>query len=130
MITVSERAAAAMTRAVVGLARRVHLYANDVHPVRQHDLAAFQEVQGGGYAPADLPADDWVVRADGKLTVAVRAPIAWSFTAGVGNVYGYYVTDAAGALLWSERLVPAPFLAANPGDKLRVALVYDMGPRS
>ncbi len=130
MLTVNRRAAGAMLRAVVSLGRKVHLYANDVHPSREHDLKAFQEVTGGGYAPVELAADDWVVREDGKLCVATRPPVKWAFTSGVGNIFGYYVTDAGGALLWAERLAPAPFLAANPGDKLRIALAFDLGPRT
>jgi hypothetical protein len=47
----------------------------------------------------------------------------WTFTGALGNVYGYYITDAAETtLLWAERFTGAPFNVQNNGDTITVTL--------
>lgn len=129
MLTVTYRAEAQMLQAVLALARRVHLYVNEVGAARFASAAEFQEPDGGGYAPRDLAPDDWRVQTGARAS-ATYPPVTWRFEAGVGHVRGYYVTDAAGELLWSEPLAPGPFLAANPGDSLTLDLSFDLGARA
>lgn len=129
MITVPRGAEGLMLSAAVSLARRVHLFGNDHYPSRADELAAYVEISGGGYEPFELAADDWRVRADGALAVATYRGASWKFSGGVGKIYGYYVTSASGSLLWAERFVPGPFVAANPGDFVSVSLEFDLGQR-
>ena len=85
---------------------------------------------GNGYAPKALDLARWQ-RIDGSMTEAVYPAQMWTFSGGVGYVYGYFVTDAEGRLAHAERFLDAkaPFLCANPGDRVTVVARFALGPR-
>jgi hypothetical protein len=97
------------------------LYTNDHVPApgdEAGDYAVVTVDQWPGYVGAELPAPGWT---NPSLTNDVAstnqpAPAVWSFPEGIGSflLYGYFVTDGYGNLLWAEQF-PAPVLTAYPG---------------
>lgn len=86
-----------------------HLFQNDYTPIDGSILSNFLEASFDGYAPVD--ANGW----SDPLFVSPRALIQatacnYAKSAGsIGNlIYGYYILDQAGNLLWAERDPSAP----------------------
>jgi len=80
-----------------------HLFTNPLGVSKSTVLGDFTECAMTGYAPVNVAAADWVVSG----VVAHRgfvatAPITFTASAGgPNNIYGYFVTDVADAvLLW------------------------------
>lgn len=93
------------------------LYSNDVTPASNTVLTDFTEVSGGGYAEKLLTASNWNVNGASATTTAQT----FSFTSGVGNVYGYYlVGSSSGSLIASERFTSGPYNVQNNGDVITV----------
>lgn len=86
----------------------VHLYSNDFSPGPGTVIGDFTECTFNGYSAQPLVTADW-----GSVSVTDHVAISTyptpiDFTAASSgfssqNVYGYYVTDGAGDLLFSER---------------------------
>lgn len=105
---------------------QVKLFANDVTPSETDTAATFTEVSGGGYAAKSLTSSDWTVT-PGSPASMTSTPQTWTFTAGVGSIYGYFVVaTATGKLLWAERFTGAPFVMANSGDQTKVTLNFTL----
>lgn len=93
------------------------LYSNNVTPGPTTALADFTEVSGGGYAEKLLSASDWNVTGASATTSAQT----FTFTAAVGDVYGYYlVGSTSGSLIASEKFTSGPYNVQNNGDVITV----------
>ncbi len=93
------------------------LYNNNITPGTATDLVDFTEVTGGGYASKILGTTAWTVTG----SVATTSPQLFTFTSGVGQIYGYYlVGNTTGKLIASERFSSGPFNIANNGDSVTV----------
>lgn len=98
----------------------LRLFTNNVTPGESDLAATYTEAAGNGYAAQTLTAASWTV-VEGAPTEATHPEVTFSFTGALGNVYGYYVTQAgSGKLMWAERFTGAPFNIANNGDQIRV----------
>lgn len=98
----------------------LRLFTNNVTPGETDLAATYTEASGNGYAAQNLTAASWTV-AEGAPTEATHPEMTFTFTGALGNVYGYYVTQAtSGKLMWAERFTGAPFNIANNGDQIRV----------
>lgn len=98
----------------------LRLYTNNLTPDETNVAADFTEAVGNGYASVALTAASWVIT-PGEPTEAAYPEVVFTFTGALGNVYGYYVTEAvSGKLKWSERITSAPFVAAANGDQLKI----------
>lgn len=98
----------------------LRLFTNNVTPGEADVAAAYTEATGNGYAAQNLTAGSWTTVA-GAPTEATHPEMTFTFTGALGNVYGYYVTQAtSGLLMWAERFTGAPFNIANNGDQIRV----------
>lgn len=98
----------------------LRLFTNNVTPGETDTAATYTEASGNGYAAQPLTAASWTV-AEGAPTEATHPEVTFAFTGALGNVYGYYVTQAtSGKLMWAERFTGAPFNIANNGDQIRV----------
>lgn len=89
----------------------VHLYKNNFTPLEGSVLGSFTEADFSGYAPLPIGAFGAAVYAFGRATALGVAPLTWTNTTGaVGNdVYGVFVTNAAGTVLqFAERAPAAP----------------------
>lgn len=94
---------------------KLRLFKNNFTPSNTSVIASFTEADFAGYAPIDLSA--WGAAAL-FAHVAQAQNIATSFviTAGTQNIYGWYVTNAAGTkLLLSQRDPNAPVLLDGGG---------------
>jgi len=101
---------------------KLHLFKNDFVPTRASVLADFTEADFDGYAAVDLPVASSfpAIQLDalGNLTQVI--PGTYTFTGddpqtAAQSVYGYYVTDQAGAVLvgFHRFLDPVDFTSAS-----------------
>jgi len=97
------------------------LYSNDKVPAETDTTASFTEVSGNGYAAIALTGANWTLT-EGAPTNAVYPEQIFTFTGAAGNVYGYYVVDAAGKVRWAERFTTSPFVVTAAGDKVKITL--------
>lgn len=60
-------------------------------------------------------------------STAHYAEQTYTFTGALGNVYGYYLTEAtSGQIKWSERFTSAPLNIANNGDQIKVTPIITL----
>lgn len=96
----------------------LHLYNNDVTPSESTILSNLTEPSGStGYAAVTLPGTSWTTTQVAGVTTGVFSERTFTFTTGV-SIYGYYVTNTAGALLWAERFGGAPFALPDGGGQI------------
>jgi hypothetical protein len=118
----------AATGKIPATAWTLRLYSNDYTPVAGTTEANVTEVAGGGYAAIPLTAGNWVTT-PGSPTSSAMAAQVFTFTGATnapGSVYGYFLTNAAGKLLYAERLA-AVFVPANNGDTVSVVPTIALG---
>jgi len=106
---------------------KLKLYKNNYTPVDASVVGDFTEANFNGYTAGGVSVTTFSVPATvaGKASTTAN-PAAWTKSAGgTGNdIYGYYVTDAAGTtLLWAERAAAAPISMNNTGEGITVTLV-------
>lgn len=96
----------------------LRLYANDVDLLAEGVVASdFTEASAAGYVAVALPGSNWSVSTELGISLAVYASgVPFNFLA-ASELYGYYVTDAAGNVMWAEEFPSAPFgLPAGGGQ--------------
>lgn len=104
------------------------LFVNDITPVDTHTASDYTEASGGGYSAKTLTAGSWTINTANDPSDAVYAQQTWTFTgqlSGGATIYGYYVVNANGVLIWAERL-PYPFTPYANGDQLRVTPKFQL----
>ena len=72
-----------------------------------------------GYANTTCTGASWSTTTVSGVTTIQYAEQTFSFTTGA-SVYGYYLTNAAGALLWVEMFSGAPFNLPGGGGVITV----------
>src|SRR6185436_18406624 len=97
------------------------LYSNDVVPTEEMSLPSFIEVTGGGYVAINLEYANWVIS---SLGVALYPAHNFQFTGpttGPGTIFGYYVVNPTGVVLWAERFPTSavPFIPIT-GSLIRI----------
>lgn len=109
--------------AVVGktnaTALTVRLYKSNTTPSDSDTAATYTESTFTGYSAAALTAGTWGSASGGTITYGAQLTYTCS-GASSESVYGYYVTNAGGVLLYSERDASAPFAIANSGDAVKL----------
>lgn len=93
----------AIAQRILDQALVLRLYSNDVVPSELDTLPSFTEVIGGGYIEINLIYANWVISA---LGVALYPAHNFSFTgptSAPGTIFGYYVVNPNGVILWAER---------------------------
>ncbi len=104
----------------------LRLFVNDVTPAQTG--VAYTEAAGGNYAAKTLTNGSWTVTVANDPSDAVYAQQVFTFSGALTTnpiIYGYYVTDADGTVLWAERLT-APFTPANDGDHVDITPKFQM----
>lgn len=100
------------------------LYTNNYTPVDTSTAGSFTEASGAGYAAKTLTNGSWTVTPANDPSDAVYAEQTWTFTgalAGSASVYGYFVVDADGTLIFAELLGTGfPFQPLLNGDQIKV----------
>lgn len=82
------------------------LFSNDITPSDTDVAASYTEVSGGGYASKSLTSANWTVTQGDPSDATYNSVQTWTFSAAIGGsgiVYGYFIVDASGNLIWSER---------------------------
>jgi hypothetical protein len=104
-----------------------HLYQNDVTPTSTSDVATFVEADYGGYATQPIVWGATFMNPDGNAeTNGESLQFQPSSSATPNSIYGYFVTDTGGALMFAERFSPAPRPMATPSDALVVVPVFTL----
>jgi len=105
------------------------LYTNDYTPLDTSVAGSFTAATGGGYVDKTLTCGSWTVTTGNDPSDAVYAEQTWTFTGALsGNpgIYGYYVLDADGTLVYAERLGAPVITPTNNGDQLKVTPKFQM----
>jgi hypothetical protein len=97
----------------------LRLFVNDHTPTDASTAASFTEASGSGYAAKTLTSGSWTVGAGGDPTQATYALQTFTFTGAIGPVFGYYVTNSAGKVVWAERF-GASVSPQNNNDTIKV----------
>lgn len=106
-------------------ALHVRLFKNNLTPTPDNVVGDFTESTFTGYAAisfGSLGADGWT---DTPIYQWAKTAGTYTFngTGGVNeNVYGYYVTDGGGNLLFSHRFAGAPLVCGVGGTSIQVNL--------
>lgn len=98
------------------------LFATNVTPVDTSTAGSFTEATGGGYVTKTLTNGSWTITPANDPSDAVYAEQIWTFTGVLTTnttIYGYFVVDADGTLIWAE-LLGTPFVPTNNGDQLKI----------
>jgi hypothetical protein len=98
----------------------LHLYSNNLTPSSTTVIGDVTEVASGGYASVTLTSSSWTVETSvGGITTATYSEQTFNITTS-STVYGYYITNVAGDLLWLERFTAAPFQLPGSGGQILV----------
>jgi hypothetical protein len=105
----------------------IKLFKNDYTPVDGSSVGNFVEADFDGYASQGIAA--W----GAPIAVGPRGQIqsaSNTFTKAAGvvpnDIYGYYVLDGGGSLLWAERDPAAPIPIHNAGDKYIITPTFTL----
>lgn len=106
----------------------LRLFTSNTTPADTDTAGSYTEATGGGYAAKTLTAASWAVAQSAGIATASYAQQSFAFTGaldGDASVYGYYITDAAGVLIYAER-ASAAYTPVNDGDSYSVALKFQL----
>jgi hypothetical protein len=104
------------------------LFATNVTPTDASTAGSFTEAAGGGYASKTLTNGSWTESNSGGIEQAAYAQQTFTFTGVLTTntvIYGYYIIDADGVLVYAE-LAGAPFTPANNGDTYKVTPIVQL----
>ena len=75
----------------------------------------------GGYGSVTLNEDDWQLLSDeDQSRVVAKKWVEFVFEEGEDNIFGHFLTDAAGELIYVEMYPEGPFRVLRSGDTLRI----------
>jgi hypothetical protein len=98
----------------------LHLYSNNLTPSSTTVIGDVTETASGGYAAITLTSSSWTVATSGGgITTASYAEQTFNITTSA-TIYGYYITNLAGDLLWLERFTAAPFQLPGSGGQVLI----------
>jgi len=105
------------------------LYATNVTPTDAKVAGDFTEAAGGGYSAITLTnGTGWVESNVGGIEQVAYAQQTFTFTGALTTnavIYGYYVVDADGVLVYAE-LAGSTFTPANNGDTYKVTPIVQL----
>lgn len=82
------------------------LFVNNVTPADTDIAATYTEATGGGYSAKALTEASWTVSTVGGIAQAAAPEQTFTFTGPLTtftDIYGYYIVDGAGTLIYAER---------------------------
>ena len=98
----------------------LRLYSNNLTPAETDTAASYTEASGGGYGAKTLAGASWTVSGTAPTSIGY-AEQTFTFTASIGNVYGYYMTRSTSAdLIWAELFTDGPYNIVNNGDQIKI----------
>ena len=96
----------------------IRLFTSNTTPAESDVASTYTEATGNGYNAQALTASLWSVT-QGNPSNAAYPQVTFGFTGALGLVYGYFVTNAAGTLMWAERFAVA-IPVQNNGDQIAI----------
>ncbi len=96
------------------------LFVIEVTPADSDTIASYTEAVGGGYAAKTLTNGSWTITSTNDPSDAVYAEQVFTFTGPLttnGTIYGYWVEDADGVLIFAEKF-SSSFTPVTNGDHL------------
>ncbi len=99
----------------------LRLFTDNIVPDEDTTVSMLNEPAGVGYAAITLstPAS-WTITTDVSDVTSAVYPVQTFSLTGAVDLYGYYVTDTGGNLLWVERFAGAPFPLQVVGGDIEV----------
>jgi hypothetical protein len=123
LIAPSQKGEILLLQYIVGLVEAgnpvLHLYGNNVTPVKSTVIGDLIECTSAGYAAITLVSSGWTTTQSAGVTTAVFSERTFSFATNAVS-YGYYVTDTTGNLLWLEMFNGSPFSIPEGGGTVSV----------
>jgi hypothetical protein len=102
------------------------LFVNDYTPVAGSTAASFTEMSTLSYAAKTLTAGSWAVTTIANVASGTYAQQIWTFASGTPViVYGYFLVEAAGVLLYAERFA-TPQTMQFTNDQIKVTPVITL----
>lgn len=104
----------------------LQLFVNDVTP--DDGPVTYAEAAGAGYVAVPLVAGSFTISAVGGIARATYARQTFIFDGPLTTnltIYGYYVVDSDGAVIWAERAA-TPFTPEQDGDRYLVDPVFEL----
>jgi hypothetical protein len=96
----------------------LRLYTSDTTPGESDTAGTYTEATGNGYSAITLTGASWGAASGGSIAYAQQT---FTFSGALGNVYGYYMTQASsGTLVYAERFTDGPYNIANNGDQIKI----------
>lgn len=105
------------------------LFTSNTTPADTDTAATYTEAAGGGYAAKTLTAGSWTVAQVSNIATASYAKQDFAFTGaltGAASVYGYFVVDGSGTLIFAEKRSEGTYTPANSGDVFAVTPVFQL----
>jgi len=108
---------------------KVRLFKNNYTPVAGSVIGSFTEANFSGYTPGSLGTLGAATTVSGRASTTAATANTWTKSGATGNdIYGYYVTDAGGTVLyWAERGSAAPYSMNTNGEGLSVTPTVTQG---
>lgn len=108
----------------------LHLYENlspdpTVDPTSSVTISDLAECNVAGYSAVTLVSANWSVSQVSGLTSIIYSEQTFSFKTNA-TIYGYFVTDTSGNLLWLEKFPSAPYLVPPDGGSISVLPTMSM----
>lgn len=97
----------------------LHLYSNNLTPDENTVIGDITEVTSTGYSAITLTSSSWTVATGGGVATASYAQQTYNITTSA-TVFGYYITNTSGDLLWLERFSAAPFQLPGSGGQILI----------
>lgn len=99
----------------------LHLYTQDVTIDNNLTIDELTECDAGGYAAVTMVSTGWGITQTNPVgtTTGFYSDVIFSLTDS-SLVYGYYVTDTLGNLLWAERFSDGPYTIGSDGGDIKV----------
>ena len=106
----------------------IKLFTSNTTPTDTDTAGTYTEAAGGGYASKTLAATNCTVADVSGISTASYPQLTWTFTGALtdnASIYGYYVVDSSGTLIFSERGASA-YQPANNGDEYKVTISFQL----
>lgn len=106
----------------------IKLFTSNTIPADTDTAGTYTEAAGGGYASKTLATTDCTVAVVSDIATASYPQLVWTFTGaltGNASIYGYYIVDGSGTIIFSERGASA-YQPANNGDEYKITVAFQL----
>jgi len=101
---------------------QLYLYTSNTTPAEDDVVCSYTlSTVAGGTTVLVLTGTNWTVQTNTGTTTGSHAQVTFTFTGAEASIYGYVVTNAAGAiLLWAERFTDGPYAIPSGGGSVKI----------